>query len=265
MTVLACCRPAAASARNTRPQPAGRRRSSTASACSAMRRWPACIAVAHGGEASTSTNGFWASLNIATTERLPLLYFIEDNGYGISVPATKQTPGGDIAANLAAFRNLRILAGEGSDPVAAAALIDDGGDCGSRRRRAGPAAAARAATVRPFGPGHAGLQECRRDRIRTRTRPAAGAAPAAGAGASCPPSDWRALEAEAETVVQPALARIEARPPVSTVNRRAPRIHRAERRRQPRAAGPGRATGRGRQAAGGQRRRRDRKAPASTC
>ena len=44
------------------------------------------IAVAHGGEASTSTNGFWASLNIATTERLPLLYFIEDNGYGISVP-----------------------------------------------------------------------------------------------------------------------------------------------------------------------------------
>src|SRR6185503_10817157 len=39
------------------------------------------IAVAHGGEASTATNGFWASLNIATTSRLPLLYFIEDNGY----------------------------------------------------------------------------------------------------------------------------------------------------------------------------------------
>ena len=65
-----------------------------------------------------STNGFWASLNIATTERLPLLYFIEDNGYGISVPSRRQTPGGDIAANLAAFGNLRILAGEGSDPVA---------------------------------------------------------------------------------------------------------------------------------------------------
>ncbi|MGH8244303.1 MAG: thiamine pyrophosphate-dependent enzyme, partial [Steroidobacteraceae bacterium] len=44
-----------------------------------------CIAVAHGGEASTATNGFWASLNVATTARLPLLYFIEDNGYGISV------------------------------------------------------------------------------------------------------------------------------------------------------------------------------------
>ena len=49
------------------------------------------IAVAHGGDASTATNGFWAALNIATTERLPLLFFIEDNGYGISVP--------DAAAN----------------------------------------------------------------------------------------------------------------------------------------------------------------------
>jgi 2-oxoisovalerate dehydrogenase E1 component len=45
------------------------------------------IAVAHGGDASTATNGFWAALNIVTTERLPLLFFIEDNGYGISVPS----------------------------------------------------------------------------------------------------------------------------------------------------------------------------------
>ena len=81
------------------------------------------IAVAHGGEASTSTNGFWASLNIATTERLPLLYFIEDNGYGISVPAARQTPGGDIAANLGVFpepadplrRRLRAARGCGTD------------------------------------------------------------------------------------------------------------------------------------------------------
>jgi 2-oxoisovalerate dehydrogenase E1 component len=83
-----------------------------------------CIAVAHGGEASTSTNGFWASLNIATTERLPLLYFIEDNGYGISVPSSRQTPGGNIAANLAAFGNLKIFSGDGSEPLGAAALIE---------------------------------------------------------------------------------------------------------------------------------------------
>ncbi len=83
------------------------------------------IAVAHGGEASTATNGFWAALNIATTERLPLLFFIEDNGYGISVPSNLQTPGGNIARNLAAFRGLRVLDGDGSNPPAAAALISD--------------------------------------------------------------------------------------------------------------------------------------------
>jgi len=83
------------------------------------------IAVAHGGDASTATNGFWAALNIATTERLPVLFFIEDNGYGISVPSQLQTPGGNIARNLSAFRALRVLDGDGSDPMSAARLIED--------------------------------------------------------------------------------------------------------------------------------------------
>ena len=79
------------------------------------------IAVAHGGEASAATNGFWSALTIATTQRLPVLFFIEDNGYGISVKSDFQTPGGNIAANLAAFRNLQILEGDSADPRAAAA------------------------------------------------------------------------------------------------------------------------------------------------
>ena len=83
------------------------------------------IALAHGGDASTATNGFWAALNIVTTERLPLLFFIEDNGYGISVPTQQQTPGGNIAKNLASFRGLRVLDGDASDPLAAAGLIED--------------------------------------------------------------------------------------------------------------------------------------------
>ena len=81
------------------------------------------IAVAHGGEASTATSGFWAALNIATTQRLPVLFFIEDNGYGISVRSELQTPGANIAANLASFANLRVLDGDGSDPLSAPALI----------------------------------------------------------------------------------------------------------------------------------------------
>jgi 2-oxoisovalerate dehydrogenase E1 component len=82
------------------------------------------IAVAHGGEASTATNGFWAALNAATTQRLPLLFYIEDNGYGISVKSDLQTPGGDFAANLSGFRNLTLLDGDGSDPLAALDLIE---------------------------------------------------------------------------------------------------------------------------------------------
>jgi 2-oxoisovalerate dehydrogenase E1 component len=53
------------------------------------------------------------------------LFFIEDNGYGISVPSRQQTPGGNIARNLQGFRGLRVLDGDASDPMAAAELIED--------------------------------------------------------------------------------------------------------------------------------------------
>ena len=80
------------------------------------------IAVVLGGDASTATNGFWSALNIATTQTLPMLFYIEDNGFGISVPASQQTPGGNIAANLRSFAGLTIREGDGSDPRAAAEL-----------------------------------------------------------------------------------------------------------------------------------------------
>lgn len=70
--------------------------------------WNGSIAVVLGGDASVATNGFWAALNIATTRRLPMLFVVEDNGYGLSVPCSVQTPGGNIARNLAAFHNLHI-------------------------------------------------------------------------------------------------------------------------------------------------------------
>ena len=86
-------------------------------------RYAHSIAVAHGGDASVASNGFWSALTIATTLRLPVLFYIEDNGFGISVRSELQTPGGNIAANLAAFRGLAILEGDGSDPQAAAQLV----------------------------------------------------------------------------------------------------------------------------------------------
>lgn len=172
------------------------------------------IAVAHGGEASTATNGFWASLNIATTERLPLLYFIEDNGYGISVPSLRQTPGGDIAANLAAFGNLRILAGEGADPIAAAALIETAVDA----VRAGDGPVLLRLRV-PRLSGHSAQdtqaykkpEEIEAERARD---------PLLALRRQLVPgqvseAEWTSLEAEAARIVEAALERIESRPPVS--------------------------------------------------
>ena len=73
------------------------------------------IAVVLGGDGSVATNGFWSALNIATTRRLPMLFFIEDNGYGLSVPSTVQTPGGNIAKNLASFGELKIFEADTRD------------------------------------------------------------------------------------------------------------------------------------------------------
>jgi len=87
-----------------------------------------CIAVASGGEASVATNGFWAALTMATTLRLPMLFYIEDNGLGISVRSHMQTPGANIAANLASFSNLFIRDGNGSDPAEAARLMRESVD-----------------------------------------------------------------------------------------------------------------------------------------
>lgn len=83
------------------------------------------IGLSMGGDSSLSTSGFWAALNISTTNKLPHLFYIEDNGYGISVPQTVQTPGGDQVANLAAYKNLKIVDGDGTDPINTPQLIEE--------------------------------------------------------------------------------------------------------------------------------------------
>lgn len=87
--------------------------------------WKGAMAAALGGDGSCATNGFWAALNIVTVGKLPFLFFIEDNGYGISVPCSYQTPGANIAENLSSFPGIRIMDGSGTDPVEASTLIAD--------------------------------------------------------------------------------------------------------------------------------------------
>lgn len=85
--------------------------------------WKGAIGVVLGGEASVATNGFWSALTMATTLSLPMMFYVEDNGLGISVRGELQTPGADIARNLESFGNLFVRAGDGTDPAAAARAL----------------------------------------------------------------------------------------------------------------------------------------------
>ncbi|MGD9597249.1 MAG: transketolase C-terminal domain-containing protein [Steroidobacteraceae bacterium] len=174
--------------------------------------WSGSIAIAHGGEASTASNGFWAALNVATTQRLPMLFYIEDNGYGISVPSTWQTPGGNIAANLAAFRGLRVFDGDGGDPCGAALLMAQA----LAAVRAGEGPALLRLTV-PRLSGHSGqdtqtyksADEIAAERARDPlTRLRAHIVPALLSEAA-----WAALEARAQADVAQALSAAERRAP----------------------------------------------------
>ena len=50
------------------------------------------IAVILGGDGSVAANGFWSALTMATTLQLPVLFMIEDNGYGISTRSHFRPP-----------------------------------------------------------------------------------------------------------------------------------------------------------------------------
>lgn len=95
------------------------------------------ISVILGGDGSVATNGFWSALTIATTQNLPVLFYIEDNGYGISVTSEYQTPGGVISNNLQSFKNLKIFDGDGTEPEEAASLLEE--SVSYVRDRKGPA------------------------------------------------------------------------------------------------------------------------------
>src|SRR5437764_2206650 len=86
----------------------------------ADRSWTGAMGIVLGGEASVATNGFWSALTMATTLELPMLFYIEDNGLGISVRGDMQTPGADIAKTVASLRNLFLRTAAACDRAAPA-------------------------------------------------------------------------------------------------------------------------------------------------
>ena len=178
-------------------------------------------AVVLGGEASVATNGFWSALTLATTLKLPMLFYIEDNGLGISVKGDMQTPGANIAKNLRSFANLFIRDGDGTDPAQTAKLLEE---CFTQVRSGNGPALVRLTVPRLCS--HSGpdnqrgyrteaeiAQDERRDPLpRLREHVLAGGMSEA---------DWDELEKEVERDVNQALdaARARPAPEASTVKR----------------------------------------------
>lgn len=73
------------------------------------------VAITSHGEAATSEGYVYEAINGASKERLPVIFVIQDNGYGISVPKKDQTANRKVADNFASFKNLRIIHCNGKD------------------------------------------------------------------------------------------------------------------------------------------------------
>lgn len=73
------------------------------------------VAITSHGEAATSEGYVYEAINGATNERLPVIFVIQDNGYGISVPKKDQTANRKVADNFVGFKNIRVIHCNGKD------------------------------------------------------------------------------------------------------------------------------------------------------
>jgi 2-oxoisovalerate dehydrogenase E1 component len=67
------------------------------------------------GESSLSEGYFYEAVNGCSREKLPVVFVVQDNGYGISVPKTDQSANRFPADNFSGFPNLSILHCDGKD------------------------------------------------------------------------------------------------------------------------------------------------------
>lgn len=73
------------------------------------------VAISSEGESSVSEGYVYEAINGASREKLPVIFVIQDNGYGISVPKKDQTANRKVADNFRGFKNLRIIHCNGKD------------------------------------------------------------------------------------------------------------------------------------------------------
>jgi 2-oxoisovalerate dehydrogenase E1 component len=74
------------------------------------------IAYYSSGESACSEGYFWEAVNCATLEKLPLIFVIQNNKYGISVPLYEQTANAVISENYKGMKHLKIFNCNGRCP-----------------------------------------------------------------------------------------------------------------------------------------------------
>lgn len=74
------------------------------------------VAIYSSGESACSEGYFWEAINISTLEKLPVIYVIQNNKYGISVPLVDQTANQVISENYKGMKDLLIINCDGRDP-----------------------------------------------------------------------------------------------------------------------------------------------------
>ncbi len=73
------------------------------------------VVISSQGESSVSEGYVYEAINGASNEQLPVVFVIQDNGYGISVPKRDQTANRRVARNFEGFKHLRIIYCNGKD------------------------------------------------------------------------------------------------------------------------------------------------------
>ena len=74
------------------------------------------IAIYSSGESACSEGYFWEAVNSACLEKLPVIFVIQNNKYGISVPVWEQTANAQISDNYSGMKNLMIYECNGRCP-----------------------------------------------------------------------------------------------------------------------------------------------------
>ncbi len=83
------------------------------------------IAFSSQGDSSCSEGYVFEALNGAAREQVPVIFVVQNNGYGISVPLSEQTANPIVSDNYTGIRGLKIINCDGTNPFDSVAALDE--------------------------------------------------------------------------------------------------------------------------------------------